>query len=313
VKVLVTGGAGFIGSFLAEKLLQKGFEVKILDNFSTGTLKNLSHIQDQVEIVRGDIRSPQDLEKAINGVDAVFHFAANPEVRIGDPGEHFEHNILATYLLLETMRKKNVKDIVFASSSTVYGDAQKLPTPEDSALKPISVYGASKLACESLISSYAHTYGFRGVALRYANVVGPRAIRGVIKDFILKLKANPRELEILGDGTQTKSYIWIDDAVDATILAWEKTKEGFEPYNVGSIDAISVKEVADIVVEVMGLRDVSYRFTGGVMGGRGWVGDVKYMHLDIAKLQRMGWSPKYSSREAVRKAAMSLVREIGTK
>lgn len=313
MKVLVTGGAGFIGSFLAEKLLQKGFEVKILDNFSTGTLKNLSHIQDQVEIVRGDIRSPQDLEKAINGVDAVFHFAANPEVRIGDPGEHFEHNILATYLLLETMRKKNVKDIVFASSSTVYGDAQKLPTPEDSALKPISVYGASKLACESLISSYAHTYGFKGVALRYANVVGPRAIRGVIKDFILKLKANPRELEILGDGTQTKSYIWIDDAVDATILAWEKTKEGFEPYNVGSIDAISVKEVADIVVEVMGLRDVSYRFTGGVMGGRGWVGDVKYMHLDIAKLQRMGWSPKYSSREAVRKAAMSLVREIGTK
>jgi UDP-glucose 4-epimerase len=151
------------------------------------------------------------------------------------------------------------------------------------------------------------------VALRYANVVGPRATRGVIKDFILKLKANPRELEILGDGTQTKSYIWIDDAVDATILAWEKTKEGFEPYNVGSIDAISVKEVADIVVEVMGLRDVSYRFTGGVMGGRGWVGDVKYMHLDIAKLQRMGWSPKYSSREAVRKAAMSLVREIGTK
>jgi UDP-glucose 4-epimerase len=313
VKVLVTGGAGFIGSFLAEKLLQKGFEVKILDNFSTGTLKNLSNIQDQVEIVRGDIRSPQDLEKAINGVDAVFHFAANPEVRIGDPGEHFEHNILATYLLLETMRKKNVKDIVFASSSTVYGDAQKLPTPEDSTLKPISVYGASKLACESLISSYAHTYGFKGVALRYANVVGPRATRGVIKDFILKLKANPRELEILGDGTQTKSYIWIDDAVDATIFAWEKTKEGFEPYNVGSIDAISVKEVADIVVEVMGLRDVSYRFTGGVMGGRGWVGDVKYMHLDIAKLQRMGWSPKYSSREAVRKAAMSLVREIGTK
>jgi UDP-glucose 4-epimerase len=309
-RVLVTGGAGFIGSFLVERLHEEGFEVRVLDNFSSGSMRNLSRVQNFVEIVRGDVRNPRDLEEALRGVEAVFHFAANPEVRVGDPSEHFEHNIYATYLLLESMRRKNIREIVFASSSTVYGDAAKLPTPEDYTLKPISVYGASKLACESLISSYAHTYGFKGVALRYANVVGPRATRGVVRDFVLKLRSNPRELEILGDGTQTKSYIWIDDAVDATLTAWEGTSGGFEAYNVGSEDAIPVREVADIVVAVMGLKDVKYRFTGGVMGGRGWVGDVKHMHLDIAKLRSLGWRPKYTSKEAVGKAAESLLKEL---
>jgi UDP-glucose 4-epimerase len=309
-RVLVTGGAGFIGSFLVERLHEEGFEVRVLDNFSSGSMRNLSRVQNFVEIVRGDVRNPRDLEEALRGVEAVFHFAANPEVRVGDPYEHFEHNIYATYLLLESMRRKSIREIVFASSSTVYGDAAKLPTPEDYTLKPISVYGASKLACESLISSYAHTYGFKGVALRYANVVGPRATRGVVRDFVLKLRSNPRELEILGDGTQTKSYIWIDDAVDATLTAWGGTSGGFEAYNVGSEDAIPVREVADIVVAVMGLKDVKYRFTGGVMGGRGWVGDVKHMHLDIAKLRSLGWRPKYTSREAVGKAAESLLKEL---
>lgn len=209
------------------------------------------------------------------------------------------------------MRKKDIRDIVFASSSTVYGDAEQLPTPEDyGPLKPISVYGASKLACEALLSSYSHTYGFKSIALRYANVVGPRHSRGVIYDFVRKLRANPRRLEILGDGTQTKSYIWIEDAVEATLLAWEKTPEGFEVYNVGSEDAISVREIANIVVEEMGLKNVEYIFTGGVAGGRGWVGDVKYMHLDIAKLRKLGWEPKYSSAEAVRLAARNHVMTL---
>jgi len=312
MRILLTGGAGFIGSHLAERLVKEGHSVVVFDNFSSGKIENLSRILRDVDVVKGDLRSRSDLERAFaGGVDAVFHFAANPEVRVGDPKEHFENNILATYNLLEEMRRRGVRDLVFASTSTVYGEASKLPTPEDyGPMKPISLYGASKLSCEALISSYAHTFRFKAVALRYANVVGPRAKRGVVRDFVLKLLNNPRELEILGDGTQRKSYVWVEDAVEATLLAWRETQGGFEAYNVGGEDSITVVEVADIVVEVMGLSGVRYRFTGGVDGGRGWVGDVKYMHLDISKLKSLGWRPRYSSREAVRKAAESALEEL---
>lgn len=306
----MTGGAGFIGSYLVETLVDMGYEVVVLDDFSMGNLDNLSKVLENplLEIVEGDIRDPEAVSKCLKDCSVVFHFAANPEVRLGIPNEHFEHNLKGTFTILEEMRKSDVRDIVFASSSTVYGDAEKLPTPENYApLKPISVYGASKLGCEALISSYAHTYGFRGIALRYANVVGPRSRRGVIYDFIKKLKANPRELEILGDGTQTKSYIWIEDAIEATVVAWKKMRGDFEAFNIGSEDAISVKEIADIVVEVLGLKGVKYRFTGGI-DGRGWPGDVKYMHLDISKLKSLGWTPRYTSREAVRMAAKHLAK-----
>lgn len=310
MNVVVTGGAGFIGSHLTEKLASLGHSVTVIDNFSSGRPENLASVK--VNVVRGDLRLPQSFQTVLEGgVDAVFHFAANPEVRIGDPKEHFENNILATYNLLEAMRKNDVEEIVFASTSTVYGDAKLLPTPEGySPMKPISLYGSSKLACEAMLSAYAYTYGFKAVALRYANVVGPRAKRGVVKDFVVKLLENPAELEILGDGTQRKSYIWIEDAVNGTLTAWQKSPKGFEAYNVGSKDSITVLEVADIVVEVMGLKGVKYRLTGGVDGGRGWVGDVKYMYLDISKLESLGWSPIYGSREAVRKAAISVLKEI---
>ena len=315
-KVLVTGGAGFIGSHLCEKLAARGFEVLIFDNLSMGSEENVADLlkSGAAKLVKGDIRSFDKLYEAVRGCKAVFHFAANPEVRIGDPETHFQHNLYGTYVVLEAMRKADVKDVVFASSSTVYGDAKVLPTPEDyGPLKPISVYGASKLGCEALISSYVHTYGFKGVALRYANVVGPRSKRGVIKDFIAKLLKDPHRLEILGDGKQTKSYIWIEDAVNATLTAWKKTQSGFEAYNVGSEDAISVTEIAEIVVSVMELKDVEFHYTGGVMGGRGWVGDVKYMHLKIDKLKRLGWKPKYNSREAVRLAAKVILKDLTKK
>ena len=312
MSVVVTGGAGFIGSHLVEKLLSLGYQVTVVDNFSSGRIENLSGISSEIRLIRGDLRLPEVSEEAIRDeVDTVFHFAANPEVRVGDPKEHYENNILATYNLLEAMRRRDVKRIVFASTSTVYGDAARLPTPEDySPMKPISLYGASKLACESMISAYTYTYGFTAVALRYANVVGPRAKRGVVKDFVAKLKANPHELEILGDGTQRKSYIWIDDAVEGTITAWQKTLRGFEAYNVGSEDSITVLDVAAIVVKEMGLTNVRYKITGGVDGGRGWVGDVKYMHLDIRKLKALGWAPKFNSSEAVRKAAKAAIVEL---
>ena len=316
MKILVTGGAGFIGSHLVDRFLAEGYEVVCLDNLSAGTMENLSSALKSraFKFIKGDIRRSGDILKAAAECEAIFHFAANPEVRLGIPREHFENNILGTFNVLEVMRKLDIKDIVFASSSTVYGDATVIPTPEDYApLKPISVYGASKLSCEALISAYAHIYGFKGLALRYANIVGPRLRHGVIYDFINKLKKNPRVLEILGDGTQRKSYLYIDDAVDATLHIWRKHKKGFDAFNIGSDDSITVLEIAKIVVEAMGLSNVKFYTTGGVNGGRGWKGDVKFMQLSIEKLKNTGWRPRYNSRQAVELTARALVKELGVK
>lgn len=306
MRILVTGGAGFIGSHLVEALIAGGHEVVVLDNFSTGKIDNLENVisSPSLRVLKADLRHGDSIDEALEGVETVFHLAANPEVRVGDPSVHFEHNIKATFNLLEAMRRRDVREIVFASSSTVYGEAGVIPTPEDyGPVKPISVYGASKLACEALISSYVHTYDFRGIALRYANVVGPRSEKGVVVDLIRKLVANPKVLRVLGDGTQRKSYIWIEDAIQATITAWVSGSQGFEAYNVGSLDSIPVSRVAEIVVEEGGLRNTEIVYTGGVKGGRGWVGDVKNMHLSVDKLLGLGWRPRYGSEEAVRLAA----------
>jgi len=214
-------------------------------------------------------------------------------------------------MLLEAMRKSNqAKIMVFASTSTVYGEAKVLPTPEDYApLKPISLYGATKLGCEALIASYTHTFGLKGLVFRFANIVGPRLRHGVIYDFILKLKANPKKLEILGDGTQAKSYLHIDDCIDGVFMAMENFDEDFEVYNVGGEDQVNVKTIAKIVAEEMGLKNVEFKFLSGPEG-RGWLGDVKVMLLDCRKLKALGWAPKYSGVEAVRLAARQLIKEL---
>ena len=313
-KLLVTGGAGFIGSHLVERLLIDGFEVTCLDNLSAGNIDNLKNALKNkfFHFIKGDIRNRIDIQNVLDDYDTIFHFAANPEVRLGDPEIHFSSNILGTFNILESMRKSDVKRIVFASSSTVYGDASVLPTPENySPLQPISVYGASKLACEALISSYCHVYGFNGICLRYANIIGPRLRHGVIYDFIMKLKRNPSRLEILGDGTQKKSYLYIDDAVDATIFIWNRARKGYAVYNIGNEDNITVLDIAKIVVKSMNLTDVKFHLTGGVEGGRGWKGDVKYMLLSIDKLKSLGWKPMYNSRMVVKMTAEVLVKELG--
>ena len=317
MRVLVTGGAGFIGSHIVELLMNRDFRVVVVDNLSSGRLEFISKWldSDDFEFYRIDLRDFDELVGICRGVDAVFHFAANPEVRIGAqrPEDIWENNVLATYNLLEAMRINNIKFLVFASSSTVYGDASKLPTPEDYApLEPISVYGASKLACEALISGYAHTFKIRSLVLRYANIIGSRLRHGVIYDFIMKLRNNPDVLEILGDGTQRKSYLHISDAVNATMHLFNIFRASdklFNVYNVGNEDWITVREIADIVSRVMGLNP-EYRFTGGVEGGRGWVGDVKYMLLDISKLKSTGWVPRLSSREAVERTVKELAAEL---
>jgi UDP-glucose 4-epimerase len=307
--VLVTGGAGFIGSHLVGHLISNGCNVVVFDNLSSGDINNLQIWKDseQFEFVKGDLKNKGDIEGVLNeGIDLVFHFAANPEVRVGetDPLVHFNENLLATFNLLEAMRRsKNAKTIVFASTSTVYGEASILPTPEDyGPLVPISTYGASKLGCEALITSYAYTFDFRGLILRLANIVGPRSKHGVIFDFIRKLEADPNRLEILGDGKQKKSYLHVEDCVGAIIYVTKRFLENdkkVDIYNIGSVDQIEVHEIAHIVTEAMNLENVKYVFTGGVNGGRGWRGDVKNMHLSINKLLETGWKPKYNTKQAI--------------
>lgn len=317
-RILVTGGAGFIGSHLVDRLMKLGCEVTVLDNLSHGSLENLKRWlkNKRFRFVKGDLKEPGDAMRGVKGVDLVFHLAANPEVRVGetDPTVHFRENLVATFNLLEAMRKsEKAKTLVFASTSTVYGEAVVLPTPEDYGPSvPISTYGASKLGCEALAFSYAHTFGLRVLVLRLANVVGSRAAHGVLIDFIEKLTANPKRLEILGDGTQKKTYLYIEDCIDAilcTAEAFLDSKDKVEVYNVGSVDQLRVDRIAEAVVEEMGLKGVEFVFAGGVEGGRGWLGDVKYMHLSVDKLMKLGWKPKYDSEGAVRLAVKELLEE----
>lgn len=315
----MTGGAGFIGSHLVDALRDRGCDVIVFDDLSSGDMKNLHSLR-RVKFVRVDLKSRglARLVKDAGPFDTVFHFAANPEVKVGEtrPEVHFEENLVATFSLLEALRKTSEHPLViFTSTSTVYGDASVLPTPEDyGPLVPISTYGASKLGCESLIASYCHTFGFRAATLRLANVVGVRSKLGVTRDFIEKLRKDSSKLEILGDGSQTKSYVHVKDCIEAVLKATDSLPgdEGsYEVYNVGSFDSLAVSEVARIVVEAMGLKNVELKYTGGVAGGRGWLGDVKRMHLSIDKLVKLGWTPEYDSYKAVKLAAEETIDLLG--
>ena len=314
-RVLVTGGAGFIGSSLCKKLASSGCYVVIFDNFSSGKYENvedtLKDYADKTCLLRGDCKKPSDMKKAVSDVDVVFHFAANPEVRLelNDPENCFKQNIYATHVLLEALRQTHdVEKVVFASTSTVYGDVDVFPTHESyGPLRPISIYGASKLASEAMVSSYAYLYNFAAVLLRFANIIGPKSRHGVIPDFINKLRKNEKELEILGDGTQCKSYLYIDDCANAILTACEKSDRQVEIFNVGSENWVNVSRIAEIVVEEMSLKNVKFRFTGEVDEGRGWKGDVKKMLLDISRLKALGWKPKYKSEEAVRIATKHIL------
>ena len=320
-KVLVTGGAGFIGSHIVDALLDRANEVVVLDNLSSGRMENLHKAagRKSLRFVDADLKKFPNIAEILHGVSVVYHFAANPEVRIGavDPSVHFEDNLLATFRLLEGMRASgNARTIVFGSTSTVYGETTQFPTPENyGPMLPISTYGASKLGCESLISAYSYTYGIRGLILRLGNCVGSRSRHGILWDFIQKLKTNPNEIEILGDGTQIKSYVHVTDCLNAIFLSAKsflRSDKRVEVYNLSSPDQVSVKRIAETVIEELGLnpRDVKMKFTGGVDGGRGWKGDVKVMHLSVAKLAKLGWRPKLNSEGAIRAATKELLKEV---
>lgn len=299
-KILITGGAGFIGSHLVKNLINDNNEIKIIDNFSTGKLENLENVKNKIKVIRGDLRNFNFTLKNVKDVDIVFHLAANYSVKYSskDPIFDFDSNTLTTLYTLEAMRKNCIPMIVFTSSSTVYGESDKFPIPENAELKPISNYGASKASAEMYIHSFSRLYGIKGLVLRYANIIGPRSNHGVIPDFIKKLKKDRKRLLILGNGKQKKSYLHVSDCIDASLLALEHLKKSFDVFNVGSEEWVTVNEMARMVCNEMGLNNVEFEYTGEE---RGWEGDVKKFLLDVTKIKKLGWKPKYNTEQSIRK------------
>lgn len=319
MKVIVTGGAGFIGSYLVDRLMDRGYQVIVIDNLSSGRIGNINQWLNNpgFHFVEADLKQPADWIECFKNIDVVYHYAANPEVRVSvtEPEVHFRENLESTFHVLEACRKNRVPLLIFASTSTVYGEPKTIPTPETyQPLDPISIYGAVKLACEILIKTYTKLYPIKAMILRYANVIGPRSTHGVIIDFINKLKANSKQLEILGDGTQSKSYLYIEDAIEATLRAQEIFGKGdvsYDVYNVGSEDQVNVVEIANIITEEMGLKNVEYAFKPATRDGRGWLGDVKIMLLDIKKIKtKTGWKSKYNSKQAVKTTVQKILADI---
>lgn len=314
--ILVTGGAGFIGSHLCEALLGKEeIVVAVADKFGLGEKneRNIAGFREEIKLEKIDLTDLASVTRLFSDYQfsRVFHYAAYPVVKDSAEStvEFFHNNVTATFNVLEGCRKTGVKQVVFPSTSTVYGDVKKIPTPEEYPLEPISNYAASKVAGEAFVSSFAHSYGIKGAVLRYANIFGPRASHGIMWDFYWKLKKNPSELEILGDGNQKKSYLYISDCISASLLAAEKQVKTFEVFNIGSDDSITAKEIADFISQTMDLAP-KYVFSGGK---RGWVGDVVLMQLDTAKIRSLGWEPKVSIREGIGRYVQWLEKEHGSK
>lgn len=302
MKVFVTGGCGFIGSHLASNLLTK-HDVTVFDNMSIGSPDFLGDMKNssRCRIIKGDVTNFDQLVKAMDGNDVVYHLAANANIPLGVSNTRIDldANVIGTYNVLEAMRRNNITKIAFSSSSSVYGEPDRSigAVREDyGPLTPISLYGASKLAAEAYVTGYHYMFGIEAWIFRFANVVGPHGTHGVIRDFIAKLKKNPKTMEILGDGKQEKSFIYVDDCVNGIFYAVDHAPGNAESFNLGSVDTITVDRIAEITVREMALRSVRFTYTGGP---RGWVGDVPYVFLDITKMQKLGFVPKHSSEEAV--------------
>ena len=310
MKYMVAGGAGFIGSHVVKRLMREEpeAEIYVYDNFSSGSEKHLEEAlnDDRLHIIRGDLKDLDQITNSVAGIDIVYSFASNPDIAkaISQPDIDFWEGTYLINNLLEAMRRSGVRHLLYASGSGVYGDVGAAVTDEDfSPMLPASTYGASKLACEALICSYCKMFDMNAAAFRFANVVGPNQTHGVGYDFLRRLREDPNQLTILGDGTQSKSYIYIDDIVNALRTVQKKALNGYNYYNVATLDHMTVTEIADTVVEVMGLEHVQYRYTGG---DRGWKGDVPIVRLDSQKIRRLGWSNQYSSLQAIKMSVQSM-------
>jgi UDP-glucose 4-epimerase len=315
MKTLVTGGAGCIGSDLAAALIARGDHVVAVDNMSSGKEEHIAPLKGnpRFQFVEGDLEDPALLDSPLAGVEMVWHLAANPDVKFtaGDPTDRdLRQNTLCTYNVLEAMRRHNVKKLAFASTSAVYGICPRQPIPEDAPFpQPISLYGATKLSCEGMISAFQNLFEMRCWIFRFANIVGPKVRKKggtVIGDFISRLRANPKVLRILGDGKQAKSYLLSSECVEAMFFAVEHATGALNVFNLGCDDSLPVTSIADLVVEAMGIQGVEYQFTGGEGG---WPGDVPRFRLDVSAINRLGWVAQNNSRQAVESAIRSTLQQ----
>ena len=307
MKAFVSGGAGFIGSNLVDRLLDVGHEVTVYDNLSTGLLQFLEYARDfdRFRLVEGDLLDEGSLSEAIAGHEFVFHLAANADVRFGTehPRRDLEQNTIVTNNVLEAMRKNGISKIAFASTGSVYGDATVIPTPENAPF-PIqtSFYAASKLAGEGLIAAYCGGFGFQSWIFRFVSILGERYTHGHVFDFYRKLKQNPSRLEVLGNGKQRKSYLYIQDCIDAMLFALEKSNESVNVLNLGVDGYCEVNDSIGWICEELGVTP-KLEYSGG---DRGWIGDNPFIFLDTSKIRDLGWKPKLSIQDGVLKTIQYL-------
>lgn len=315
MRVFVAGGAGFIGSHFVDYFLgHTDYEVAVFDNFTSGQRWHLqAHSTDpRLSVVQGDLQDLPAVTAAVAGHDIVYHFASNPDIAkaVTQPDIDFWQGTYLTQNLLEAMRVNRVRQLVYASGSGVYGDTGWTPVHEDYApMLPISTYGASKLACEALIGSYCHMFDMRACVFRFANVVGRRQTHGVAYDFVRKLKQDPHNLQVLGDGTQTKSYVHVSDIVAAIQHVVHTVTDAYNYHNVATEDYLGVRDIAEMVIDEMGLQNVALHFTGG---SRGWKGDVPVVRFDLNKIHSLGWRAVLTSRQAMRKSIRDMLSDLAS-
>lgn len=307
----VTGGAGFIGSHLVDRLVEEGNQVTVYDNLVSGRKEWIEpHLgKGNFRFIEADLLDFDTLKQTMKGHDVIWHLGANTDIPTGNrvPDLDLKNSTIATRHVLEAMRANNINKILFASSACVYGDAPPEALAETfGPLLPINLYGAGKLAGEGLISAYCHLFGIKAWIFRFANVVGARMGHGVIYDFIQKLKQNPNELEILGDGKQEKPFFLVDDCIDGMLCAFNNSDNQYDVYNLGGESFTTVTQVARIVTGEMGLNNVRFKYTGG---RRGWPGDAPVIHFNVEKMQRLGWQVRNTSDEAVRIATRRLLEK----
>lgn len=310
-KVLVFGGAGFIGSHLAEQLMQQGAAVTVYDNLKTGRTANLEKIWSKpgFKFIEADVSDRKKVDATVPGHEIIFHFCDDSDIRTAaeHPATFVEQNIMGLFYVLEAMRKNGICTILFPSSTTVLGELANPPASElHGPMMPLNIYGGAKLAAEGLISAWAHTYDLRAIVFRFVGIIGGRMDHGVVHDFVQKLKKDPTQLEILGDGTQKRSFVLVDDCVEAMLFALANATKNYNLIHIGNVDQISINDSAEAIYQVMKLPAVKFNHTGGKVG---WKGDVTSNFIATETLTALGWKPRHSSREAVTEAAGRLAAE----
>jgi len=310
MRFVVTAGSGFVGSNLIKKLLKKGYDVTVYDSKPKESAFRLKPIIDKIKYQNLDLENLEILKKELKGYDVVVHFAASANTKIGKKKTDLDlkQGTIVTYNILEAMRVNKIKKIIFSSSSNIYGNPIKIPTPEDTGmLFPVSLYGAAKLASEGLISSFCHLFDMQSWIFRFGYVVGPDMTRGAIKDFIQKLNHNSGELEILGNGLQQRDIIFIDDCIDGILFSLENSNDIINVFNLGSGTTITINDIAKMIIKEMDLKNTKIKYTGGK---EGWSGDIPVVHFDISKIKKLGWHPKLNAKMAVKLVVKESLEKI---